>query len=123
MSTNNEPKESEYTYYAITPIRNVEHPEKPLIKIDGHFRLLKEEKPGKLEVLTGTNNRNFYNDLEVIITSMEHENEIFSKHTFLKCIVKIPYNNMPLRNMLSTSGWSSSCKCTVKILELSFSSF
>ena len=25
---------------------------------------------------------------------MEHKNEIFSKHTFLKCIVKIRYNNM-----------------------------
>ena len=100
MSTNNEPKESEYSYYAITPIRYVSHPEKPLVEIDGHFSVLKAEKPEepngmkyKVKFLTGTNNRNFYKDLEEIISTMEHENEKFSKHTFLKRIVKIPYGD------------------------------
>ena len=100
MSTNDEPKESEYTYYAITPIRYIGHPEKPLVRIAGHFSLIKEEKPNrkwyKLEVLTGTNNRNFYSDLEEIIASNGTRKQNFSKHTFLKRIVKIPYDNMLL---------------------------
>ena len=44
----------------------------------------------KVEFLTGTNNRNFYKDLEEMISTMEHENEKFSKRTVLKHIVKIP---------------------------------
>ena len=62
--------------------------------------LIKEEKPDriwyKLEVLTGTNNRNFYSDLEEIIASNGTRKQNFSKHTFLKRIVKIPYDNMLL---------------------------
>ena len=95
MSTNNEPKES--TYYTITPLRYIGDPKKPLVQIDGHFSVLEAVRPEppdgmkyKVEFLTGTNNRNFYKDLEEMISTMEHENEKFSKHTILKYIVKIP---------------------------------
>ena len=50
----------------------------------------------KVEFLTGTNNRNFYKDLEEIISTMERENEKFSKYTILKHIVKIPNNDKML---------------------------
>ena len=46
------------------------------------------------EYLTGTDDRHFYNDLEEIIATMEHGNESFEKHTFLKCIVKNPFHSM-----------------------------
>ena len=105
MSANNEPKESEYTYYTITPLRYISHPEEPLIQIDGHFSVLEAEKPEppdgmkyKVEFLTGTNNRNFYKemDLEEMIFTMEHENKDLKKRTILKHIVKVPYGDMLL---------------------------
>ena len=98
MSTNNEPKES--TYYTITPLRYVGHPEKPLVKIDGHFSVLEAQRPEpldrmkyKVKFLTGTNNRNFYKDLEEMISTMERKNKNFQKRTFLKRIVKVPYGD------------------------------
>ena len=48
----------------------------------------------KVEFLTGTNNRNFYKDLEEIVSTMEHENEKFSKQTILKHIIKTPCSDM-----------------------------
>ena len=122
MSTNDESKESEYTYYAITPIRYVSHPEKPLVETDGHFSVLKAEKPEepdgmeyKVEFLTGTNNRNFYKDLEEIISTMEHENEKFSKHTFLKRIVKIPYGDTLLDPGTFAQIWQKHCCLAYKL--------
>ena len=50
----------------------------------------------KVEFLTGTNKINLYNDLEEMISTMEHENEKFSKHTALKRIVKIPNSDNTL---------------------------
>ena len=50
----------------------------------------------KVEFLTGTNNRNFYKDLEEIISMMEHKNKKFSKHTVLKCVVRIPNSDSML---------------------------
>ena len=103
MFTKDEPKES--TYYTITPLRCISIPKKPLVQIDGHFSVLEAEGPEppdgmkyKVEFLTGTNNRNFYKDLEEIISTMEHENEKFSKHTILKCIVKIPNSDNTLES-------------------------
>ena len=97
ISTNNEPKES--TYYSITPLRHICDPKKPIVQTDGQFSVLEVEKPGqpyemkyKVEFLTGTNNRNFYKDLEEMVSKMEHENEKFAKHTDVKRIVKIPYS-------------------------------
>ena len=91
MSTNNEPKES--TYYTITRLGYVGHPEKPLVQTDGHFSVLEAKRPEnphgmkyKMEFLTGTNNRNFYKDLEEMVSTMERENENFQKHTYLKHI-------------------------------------
>ena len=62
MSTNDEPKES--TYYTMTPLRYISHPEKPLVQIDGRFTVLEAERPenpdgmsNKVEFLTGTNNK------------------------------------------------------------------
>ena len=49
-----------------------------------------------MEFLTGINNRNFYKDLEEMISTMEHENKDFQKHTVLKRIVKVPYGDMIL---------------------------
>ena len=92
VDTNEEPKE---TYYAITLIKYYALTRRPLVKIDGHFSLLEEEKPfgmeHKLKVLTGDNTRNFYVGLEEIIATIEQENNESSKHTFLKRIVKNPY--------------------------------
>ena len=89
MSTYNEPKES--TYYSITPLGYMGMPRKPFVQIDGHFRVLEAERPElpygmkyKVELLTGTNNRNFYKDLEEMISTMEHENKDFQKRTILK---------------------------------------
>ena len=72
-------------------MRYVGHPEKPLVRINGHFSVLEAEIPEpsdgikyKVEFLTGRNNRNFYKDLDEIISTMEHENENFQKHTILK---------------------------------------
>ena len=45
MSANDEPKESEYTYYTITPTKYYALTGRPCVKIDGHFSVLKEEKP------------------------------------------------------------------------------
>ena len=42
MSTNNEPKES--TYYTITLLGYVGHPEKPLLT-DGHFSVPEAKRP------------------------------------------------------------------------------
>ena len=56
----------------------------------------------KVEFLTSTNNRNFYKDLEEMISTMEHENEKFSKCTFLKRIVKIPNSVNGLDPVTST---------------------
>ena len=91
MSTNNEPKES--TYYTITPLGYVGHPEKPLVQIDGHFSVLEAKRPEnpdgmkyKLEFPTGTNNRNFYKELEEMIPTVECEDENFQKPTILKRI-------------------------------------
>ena len=71
MSANNEPKESEYTYYTITPLKYYALTRRSCVKIDGHFSVLEAEKPEppdgmkyKVEFLTGTNRRNFYKDLE-----------------------------------------------------------
>ena len=44
-------------------------------------------------------------------------------HTTRHDMIRQQQYTTPLGNMLSTSGWSSSCKCTVKILELSFPTF
>ena len=55
----------------------------------------------KMEFLTGTNNRNFYKDLEEMISTMERENENFQKHTVLKCIVKTPDYNLLLEPVTS----------------------
>ena len=110
MSTNDEPKES--TYYIITPLRYISHPKKPLVQIDGQFSVLEAERPEnldgmryKVEFLTGTNNRNFYNDLEEMISTMEHENKDFQKHTVLKRIVKVPYGDMVLEPGTFTQIW------------------
>ena len=99
MFTNDEPKES--TYYTITLLRYVRHPERPIVQIDGHFRALEAERPElpdgmkyKVEFLTGTNNRNFYKDLEEMIFTMEDENEDFQKRTVLKRKVKIPNSDI-----------------------------
>ena len=101
MSTYNEPKEN--TYYSITPLGYIGMPRKPLVQIDGHFRVLEAEIPElpdgmifKVEFPTGTNNRNFYKDLEEMIFTMEHENEDFQKRTVLKRKVKIPNSDMLL---------------------------
>ena len=103
MSTNNEPKESEYTYYTITPLKYYTLTRRPYVKIDGHFSVLEAERPEnpdgmryKVEFLTGTNNRNFYKDLEEMISTMERENKDFQKHTILKRIVKVRYRDMVL---------------------------
>ena len=102
MSTNNEPKESEYTYYTITPLKYYALTRRPYVKIDGHFSLLEAERPKnpdgmrcKVEFLTGTNNRNFYKDLEEMISTIEHEKD-FQKRTILKRIVKVLCGNMVL---------------------------
>ena len=50
----------------------------------------------EVEFLTGTNNRNFYKDLEEMISTMEHENKDFQKHTILKRIVKVSFGDMVL---------------------------
>ena len=85
MSTNNEPKESEYTYYTIRFLEYLHG--QPHIRVDGHFSIFKAEYPQypdgmeyKVEFLTNTNNENFYKDLEEIVSTMEPENESFSKH-------------------------------------------
>ena len=87
MTTNNEPKESEYTNYAITPIKYYWLTGRPRVKIDGHCSVLKDEKSCwtkyRLEYLTGTDDRRFYNDLEEIVATMEHEKEIFENIPFL----------------------------------------
>ena len=95
MSTNNEPKES--TYYSITPLRYIGDPKKPLVQIDGHFSVLEAVMPEpsngmkyKVEILTGTNNRNFYKDLEEMISTMEHENENFQNVPFLNALLRFP---------------------------------
>ena len=99
----NEPKES--TYYSITPLRYIGILKKPLVQIDGHFSVLEADRPEppdgmkyKVKFLTGTNNRNFYKDLEEMISTMEHENEKFSKRTILKHIVKIPNSDNTLES-------------------------
>ena len=103
MSTNNEPKESEYTYYTITPMEYYAWTERSYVTIGGYFSVFKAEKPEnpdgmryKVEFLTRTYNRNFYKDLKEMISTMEHENKNFQKHSVLKCIVKVPYGHMVL---------------------------
>ena len=98
MSTNDE-----YNYYTITPMDYYAWTAKPYIKIGGYFSVSEAERPEnpdgmryKVEFLTGTNNRNFYKDLEEMISTMGHENKDFQKHTFLKRIVKVPYGYMVL---------------------------
>ena len=59
----------------------------------------------KVEFLTGTNNRNFYKDLEEMISMMEHENKDFQKHTVLKRIVKVPYGDMFLDSGTFAQIW------------------
>ena len=100
MSTNYELKE--VTYYAITRLRYVSHPKKPLVQIDGHFSVIEGEIPEnpdgmkyKVEFLTGTSNRNFYKDLEEMISTMEDESENFQKHIVLKRICKTPDYDLP----------------------------
>ena len=44
-------------------------------------------------------------------------------HTTRHDMMRQQQYTIPLGNMLSKSGWSSICKCTVKILELSFPTF
>ena len=103
MSTNNEPKKSEYTYCTINPLKYYALTRRLCIKIDGHFSVLEAERKEnpdgmkyKVEFLTGTNNRNFYKDLEEMISTMEHENKDFQKCIVLKRIVKVPYGDMVL---------------------------
>ena len=112
MSTNNEPKEG--TNYTITPLKYYALTRRPCVKIDGHFSVLEAEKPElpdgmkyKVEFLTGTNNRNFYKDLEEIISTMEHENEKFSKHTVLKRVFKIPNSDNTLEQVRLPKFWKS----------------
>ena len=110
MSTDNEPKES--TYYTITPLKYCALSRRPCIKINGHLSVLEAERPEppdgmkyKVEFLTGTNNRNFYKDLEEMLSTMEHENKDFQKHTVLKRIVKVPYGDIFLNRGTFTQIW------------------
>ena len=86
MSNNNVPKESEYTYYTITPLKYYALSRRPCVKIGGHFSVLEAERPEsldgmmyKVEFLTGTNSRIFYKDLEEMLSTLEHENKDFQK--------------------------------------------
>ena len=44
----------------------------------------------KVEFLTGSSDKNFYRDLEEIVSTMEDEDENFQKQTFLKRVAKNP---------------------------------
>ena len=64
------------TYYAITPMGYVLCTKRPFIQIDGDFNVLEAERSEppdgmkyKVEILTGTSNRNFYKDLDEIIST------------------------------------------------------
>ena len=78
----------------ITPIKYYALTKTPLLRIDGHFSVISCWTKYKLKFLTGTDDGHFYKDLEEIIATMEHENENFEKHTFLKSIVKNPYDSV-----------------------------